>query len=356
LQVKSSSAGSALVAAARKLRGAGSDDDNNGRRVIASLLMERGTELKSTLLVSLASQVSADPLAKVKVLIKELIERLMSEAGKESNQKAWCDKATSEATATRNSAAGEVRDLNSEMAQLEATMDELKEEIATLEKEISQVTDARDKAELERSNEKDENKATIEEAKEGLKQLQTCIDVLAKFYKNSKKAEVKLSLAQASPGDEVPETSFKTGEAYQGSQAESGGILGMLDVMKSDFARTIKETNAEERSTNRDHLDFMGETATSLAEKREAVKEKKAQKASAKNKHGEADDALDEQSKFLKNAIEEIIKLKPTCVDTGMSYEDRVARREQEIESLHKANCILEKVAEYGPEGAGDAC
>jgi len=34
-------------------------------------------------------------------------------------------------------------------------------------------------------------------------------------------------------------------------------------------------------------------------------------------------------------------KLKPSCVDASVSYEDRVARRKEEIESLQEALKIL---------------
>jgi len=34
-------------------------------------------------------------------------------------------------------------------------------------------------------------------------------------------------------------------------------------------------------------------------------------------------------------------KLKPSCVDAGVSYEDRVGRRKEEIESLQEALKIL---------------
>ena len=34
-------------------------------------------------------------------------------------------------------------------------------------------------------------------------------------------------------------------------------------------------------------------------------------------------------------------KLKPSCIDAGVSYEDRVARRKEEIESLQQALRIL---------------
>lgn len=75
-----------------------------------------------------------------------------------------------------------------------------------------------------------------------------------------------------------------------------------------------------------------------------------------KKKLGEADDDLESESKILQSSIKELLELKPTCIDTGMSYEERVARREDEIEALKKALCVLTAYAEYGPEGLADAC
>merc|ERR1719281_2150247 len=67
---------------------------DGGRQLIVSLLKGKGQQLKSTLLTSLASQIAKDPFAKTKKLIQELIERLLTEAANEANQKGWCDKAT----------------------------------------------------------------------------------------------------------------------------------------------------------------------------------------------------------------------------------------------------------------------
>ena len=47
---------------------------------------------------------------------------------------------------------------------------------------------------------------------------------------------------EAKPGgtaDDAPDAGFKIGEAYTGAQGASEGIIGLLDVMKSDFERTI---------------------------------------------------------------------------------------------------------------------
>jgi len=43
----------------------------------------------------------------------------------------------------------------------------------------------------------------------------------------------------------------------------------------------------------------------------------------------------------LDAALDYYEKLKPDCVDQGLSYEDRVARRKEEIVSLQEALKIL---------------
>jgi len=87
-----------------------------------------------------------------------------------------------------------------------------------------------------------------------------------------------------------------------------------------------------------------------------AKKEKQSLKDETDNNQSDAESELGSQSKILVTSIKELIELKATCVDTGMSYADRVAMREQEIASLKKALCIFGAFAEYGPDGLADAC
>merc|ERR1719266_1580153 len=104
-------------------------DSDAGRQEVIALLRNKGKQFHSQLLTSLASKLSdgADPFAKVKKLIQELIERLLQEAGNEANQKGWCDKATQDAEQKRDYAAEKIAKLNAEMAALEALRDELTE-------------------------------------------------------------------------------------------------------------------------------------------------------------------------------------------------------------------------------------
>jgi len=331
------------------------EPNDGGRQLIISLLKGKGVELKSTLLVSLATQIAADPFTKIKKLIQELIERLLTEAANESNQKGWCDKATADATQKRQYAADEIEELNAKMAKLEALSAKLGEEMATLAEQINDLNDAQAKADKERKAEKAENANTVSEAKAGLEAVKMAIDILDKFYKTSAKAKVDLSLAQG-PLDDAPDAGFDNGEAYKGAGAESGGIIGMMEVIQSDFERTISETRKAESDAQKDHLEFSTETQKSLAEKTMANKEKTSLKDETDTNLNDADDEMSSQSQILVTSIKELIELKAACIDTGMSYADRVAMREQEIASLKKALCILGAYAEFGPDGLSDAC
>jgi len=306
--------------------------------------------------MDVANRMKKDPFAKVKKLIQELIERLLHEAAEEANQKGWCDKAQGDARQKRTYAAEAIAELNSEVAGLEATRNKLVEELGVVGQEIEDLEAKMDEATEMRDDEQAKNAATITEAQAGLEATNMAIDILDKFYKTAGKAEVDLSLAQKGPLDDMPDTGFDAGEAYTGAGGEAGGILGMLDVIKSDFERTVSQTEIAEREAKEEYQDFMTQSGKSLAEKKMANEQKLKQKDDAMEKLESANTDLDSQSDILNLAIKELIDLKPTCIDTGMSYEDRVARREDEIESLKKALCIFEAFAEYGPEGAGNAC
>jgi uncharacterized coiled-coil protein SlyX len=330
-----------------------------GRQAVVQLLKSKSQELKSTLLSSLATQVasqdSKDVFAKVKALIQELIERLLAEAGKEANQKGWCDKSIADATQKREYASDDISTLNAQLAELEAKKDKLIEELGTLVDEIKELKTSMSEEKKIRAEEKVENTNTVKEAEFGLSAVQEAIKILERFYATAKKASVEYSLAQG-PLDDMPDAGFDAGEAYTGAGGTAGGIVGMLEVIESDFIRTIKETEKAEEKATEDHYVSMTEAGKSLAQKEMANKETLKYKDDTELKLESANEDLKAKMAVLKASIQELLELQPACVDTGMSYADRVAHREQEIEALKKALCILTAYASYGPDGLADAC
>merc|ERR1719316_1344600 len=102
-------------------------------------------------------------------------------------------------------------------------------------------------------------------------------------------------------------------EAYTGQA--SGGVLGMLEVCQSDFARLEADTASAEDASAEEFDSFTSDSAVDKATK------------TATMKHKEDMKTKDE------SALQYYEKLKPSCVDAGESYEERVARRKAEIES-----------------------
>jgi len=305
---------------------------------VLALLSTEGRRLGSAVLASLAMKVASDPFVKVKELIQKLIERLVKESTEEATKKGFCDTELGKARQDRDFRFADVKKLNAELAGLEAKRDELEEELEALASALKLLNEQLAEAEKLRADEKAENIKTLKEAKEGLDALKEAITILKVFYKQSAKAKV---LLQASPVDE--DTSGPGFEgAYKGKQAASKGIIGLLEVIKSDFERTLKTTAAAEKKAAADFVEFdrtsradIGgkETKTTLNEQ-----DLETTKTTIEKKMKDLQTNMD----LLDDALKEIEVLKPTCIDTGMSYADRVAKREEEIAALKKALCMLD--------------
>lgn len=301
-------------------------------------LVQTAQKLKSPVLSALAMKIGADPFAKVRRLVQELIERLVKEAAAESSKKGWCDTSMGKATHNRDSNMDAVMTLNGEIMALEAKKATLEEEIATLTQEISDLNDALAKQTKLRTQEKAENMDTLDKAKAGLAAVKDAYEVLQTFYKNAAKG--KVSLVQASPVDE--DAPGVHSGANQGNQAKAGGIFAMLDVIVSDFERTIRVVTEAEQESHREFVEFERTTKSSIMSKETGKSQSELDLKETDQKITEGMDNIDMHQKMLDDALKELEDLKPACVDTGMSYADRVAKREEEIDALKKAMCELD--------------
>merc|ERR1719181_1050152 len=191
LQVESPRAKLSLLAKGMK-QSKGFLQSQDPRDRLVALLTSKGQELKSTVLSALATKVAADPFAKIKKLVQELIERLLQEAADEANHKGWCDKELTNARQQRGYKSDAVKALNSQLESAEAKRDKLAEEIATLTTELAELEDSLSKTTEQRQAESAENAATVSEAQEGQEAVQQALDVLDHFYKTAAKAEVEL--------------------------------------------------------------------------------------------------------------------------------------------------------------------
>merc|ERR1719379_1953594 len=175
-----------------------------------------------------------------------------------------------------------------------------------------------------REKEKAENLQTIADAKEAQEAVEQALKVLRDFY-------AKQALLQ-----QVPEM-----KAYKGMGGAKKGVVGMLEVILSDFARLEAETTADENQAQKEYDQFMADSKADAEAKHDEefdkglIKDKKEHQLKLTKKDR---DSVQEE---LDAALAYYEELKPMCLEVHVSYEERAKKRQEEIEALQEAYKIL---------------
>merc|ERR1719487_1865348 len=219
-----------------------------------------------------------DPFAKVKGLIRDLIERLIAEGEAEAKEKAFCDKEMAETKAKKEDKEMEIAKLNAAIDRMSARSAQLKDEVAVLQGELAKLAAAQ--AEMDKIRQEEhaifvEQKAEMEEGLQGVK---LALKILREYY-------------------------AKEDKAHAAAEGAATGIIGLLEVVESDFTKTLAEMIATEETAAADRDGVQAE--------------------------------LDAVLEYLK-------KLEDQCIAKAEPYEERVRRREAEIAGLKEALQILE--------------
>jgi hypothetical protein len=302
----------------------------------AEYLQMRAERCQSRMLSELATKVLEDPFTKVKKMIKDLIVRLMEEATAETEHKGWCDKELGTNKIARESKAEDVDSLAAQVDKLKAEIAKLTQDVADFTTAISELDKSVANATAMRSAEKQKNQATVKDAQEASSAISSAMVILKDFYA---KASEATALVQAPEFVQVAEEPFSA--PYQGDQESSSIVLNYLEVIASDFARLESDTTLAEEAAAKEYKTFMNEAEVDKAMKNAAVKNTNNLITKREGDLVETQNDLKNTQVELDAALAYYEKLKPDCVNSGVSYEDRVKRREEEIESLKEALKIL---------------
>mmetsp|Transcript_42070 Transcript_42070/g.91666 ORF Transcript_42070/g.91666 Transcript_42070/m.91666 type:complete len:685 (+) Transcript_42070:73-2127(+) len=300
----------------------------------AAYLQEMALRLDSKVLTEAAQRTDADPFKKVKKMIKNMIIKLKEEANEEAEHTGWCNTELTTNQQTRDRKTAQAEDLQSNIQELEASNAKLSMEIEELSAEVAQLKASMAKATEDRAAEKAKNKQTVSEAQAAQVAVANALSVLEEFYS---KAAGATALSQGAPED-APET---FSEPYKGQQGENGGVIGMLEVIQSDFARLEADTGASEHESKESYDKFMSDSETDEAVKSTEIKAKQDKITRQAEELSQATESLHETENELNAAHDYYEKLKPSCVGGGVNYDDRVKQRAEEIQSLKEALRML---------------
>merc|ERR1711972_294818 len=173
-------------------------------------------QLASRMSSAMRSGSSDDPFAKVRGLIADMIEKLESEAEADATHKAYCDKELAESNEKKADKKAEIAKLSTKIDQMSARSAQLKSEVAALEKSLAELAASQaemDKMRAEENAAFKQNKADMEQGLEGVK---VALRVLNDYY-------------------------AKDDKAHAAAEGAGNGIIGLLEVIESDFSQGLAE-------------------------------------------------------------------------------------------------------------------
>merc|ERR1719398_2702 len=153
-----------------------------------------------------------------------------------------------------------------------------------------------------RAEDKAENEKTIAMTEEGADAVKVALGLLKDFYSN----------AFVQTGKYVPPNSDRDGntvgdlapevfdDKYNGAQAESKGIVGILEVILSDFERQNKQSKSDEKDSKEAFETFEKDTNDDVDKKENRIKK-------AKGELSDAESELLDQQQALSDAESELL-------------------------------------------------
>jgi len=178
-------------------------------------------------------------------------------------------------------------------------------DIDTAVKDQADLTKAMNEATAQRAEESKKNKKAILDAKVGAEAVKKALVVLEEFY------SAQASMMQVASKRQVPEM-----ESYKGLQGSKKGVIGMLEVIRSDFLRLESDTTAAEGQAAREYADFMSVSKADKKAKHDHEVQLRLDKDQAEFEKGELEKDLAANQEELQRANEEALD-QPVAEPTG---------------------------------------
>jgi len=268
----------------------------------------------------------ADPFAKVKGLIEDMIAKLEKEAEEDATEKAYCDEEMGKTEAKRGELMDDESKLTAKIDQATSKSASLTEDIKQLEADLAALMKSQSEMDKIRQEENEDFLQAQADLKLGLEGVRKALTVLRDYYASSD------SFVQQPA---MPETHTKATGA-------GTGIIGILEVVESDFAKGLAKEEAQEEDSQAEYEQITQENQVTKTMKDQDLKYKTKEVKALKKAIADLSSDRDTISNELAAVNEYYAKLKDRCVAKPETYEERKARREAEINGLKEALSILE--------------
>lgn len=301
---------------------------------------------RSTVLASVTIRIkmAEDHFVKVRKLITDLMKKLRADAESEADQKSFCDKNMKKSTSDRDEAQGALEMADAKLTTLTAKKNDLIDDIARLQSEIA----ATKKGELEQTELRGEDKANIEQtialAQEGIAAVNYALNLMRDFYKQPSFLQgPRYATITDSDGNSLNDLAPENPSSrYAGSTTEGKGIIGIMEVILSDFQRTIAAAKQDNDLSKSAFRRFEQKADKEVAEKNKKIETAQTELTSTEAAILAQEGELAKQKEIVESCKTTLEDMRSMCVQGEETWEERKKKREEEIEALKSALEILE--------------
>jgi len=290
-------------------------------QTVVKLLQDAALRTKSSSLALLSRRIrsvlrsdltsGADAFDKIKTMLSDMIENMQKELRKAADKKAYCDKELSKAKGKQEGKQDELEDLQTKIDAAASKSATLKAEASDLQKALATLAETEVNMTQLRAKEKAQFEKTVPEVKESIEGVKMALRVLREFYGGTAKASENKGTAT--------------------------GIIGMLEVVESDFAKNLAQMRVAESTAEGDFKKDLQDMKLEKARKEKDMKYKiqASQRLEADLQELQSDT---ENTKTELSAIEEFNNgLTAECTVPPESFKEKQAKRQDEIQGLKTA-------------------
>merc|ERR1719240_566444 len=140
---------------------------------------------------------------------------------------------------------------------------------------------------------------------------------------------------------EAPPPPPETFGAYSKKSEESGGVIGMMDMMIKDVNLEIQEMKLEEQDAQEEYETMVKEAADKRAADTLSIEQKEAAKADLEDTIVKTTDKKAAEEAELMATKQYISDLHAECDWLISNFDERKEKRASEVDALKKAKAVL---------------
>jgi len=299
--------------------------------------------------------------SKVLKMIDDMVALLVKEQKDDESSKKFCEVEFDTSDDEQKKLTGEVKSLDSAIAQMKDEIEALKADIAATTDKVNSLDNTVAEATEQRKKENSEFTSTLQANNMAIELIGKAKNKLLQFY-NPDLATSETPV-QKSLGDQLADGSFNDNEmtqaapvfvqvkaedapstwegGYTNKDQKSGSIMALMDKLAGELKTDVKESQFEEKESQKDYEELLGEAQKTRADDVKSISDKNAAKADLEVSVTETKRTHSLKTTALAEVGQYIADLHRQCDFVVATFEERREARTNEVEGLKKAKAVL---------------